>query len=42
MLKIDYEKQQRNYLRTLTNMYEILVAFEHTRATPVEGGTTKV
>ena len=37
-LKNDYAKQQRNYPRTLTNMYGLMVAFEPTRATPVAGG----
>ena len=38
LLKNDYAKQQRNFPRTLTDMYGILVAFDPTRATPVVGG----
>ena len=37
-LKNDHAKQQRNYPRTLTNMYGLMVAFEPTRATSVGGG----
>ena len=36
-LKNDYVKQQRNYPRTLTDMYRPMVVFEPTRATPVAG-----
>ena len=38
MLKNDYAKQQNNYLKTLTDMYGLMVAFEPTRATAVSGG----
>ena len=42
-LKNYYAKQQRNYSRTLTDMYRLMVAFEPTRETPVDGGgATKV
>ena len=37
-LKNDYTKQQRNYPKTLTDMYELMVAFDPTRETPVSGG----
>ena len=37
-LKNYYAKQQRNYSRTLTDMYRLMVAFEPTRETPVDGG----
>ena len=41
MLKNDYQKQQRNYLKTLTNMYGLIVAFEPTRVTLVARGRNK-
>ena len=37
-LKNDYAKQQRNYPKTLSDMYRWMVAFEPTRATPVARG----
>ena len=37
LLKNYYSKQQKNYPRTLTDMYGLMVAFENTRATPVSG-----
>ena len=37
-LKNDYAKQQRNYPRTLTDMYRLMVVFEPTRETLVAGG----
>ena len=40
-LKNYYTKQQRNYLRTITDMYGIIVEFEPTRATAVAGGRKK-
>ena len=38
LLKNDYAKQQRNYPKMLTDMYELMVGFEPTRATPVARG----
>ena len=38
MLKNNYTKLQRNYPRTPTNMYGLMVAFEAMRVTPVTGG----
>ena len=40
-LKNDYTKQQKNYPKTLTDMYRLIVAFDPTRATPVSGGRNK-
>ena len=40
-LKNDYAKQQKNYPKTLTDMYGMMVAFEPTRATKVSGGRNK-
>ena len=37
-LKNDYAKQQKNYPKTLTDMYGLMVAFDPTRATAVYGG----
>ena len=37
-LKNDYAKQQKNYPKTLTDMYGLMVAFEPTRPTAVSGG----
>ena len=37
-LKNDYARQQKNYPRTLTDMYGLMVAFEPTRVTAVSGG----
>ena len=37
-LKNDYAKQQRNYPKTLTDMYRLMVAFDPTRETLVSGG----
>ena len=37
-LKNDYANQQKNYPKTLTDMYGLMVAFEPTRSTPVSGG----
>ena len=37
LLNNDYTKQQRKYLRTLTDIYRLVVAFDPTRATPVDG-----
>ena len=37
-LKNDYAKQQKNYPKTLTDMYGLMVAFDPTRATAVSGG----
>ena len=37
LFKNDYTKQQRNYPKTLTDMYRLMVAFETTRETPVSG-----
>ena len=37
-LKNDYAKQQKNYLKTLTYMYGLMVASEPTRDTSVSGG----
>ena len=37
-MKNDYTKQQRNYPRKLTDMYELMVTFDPTRATAVTGG----
>ena len=39
--KNNYTKQQRNYPRTLTKMYGLIVAFEPTRATLVTRGRNK-
>ena len=41
LLKNYYTKQQRNYPKTLTDMYSLIVAFEPTRATPVARGRNK-
>ena len=38
LLKNDYAKQQNNYLKTLTDMYGLMVAFNPTRAAAVSGG----
>ena len=38
----DYAKQQKNYPKTLTDMYGLMVAFEPTMPTAVSGGRTKV
>ena len=38
LLKNDYAKQHKNYPKTLTDMYGLIVAFEPTRATAVSGG----
>ena len=40
-LKNDYAKQQKNYSKTLTDMYGLMVAFEPTRATAVSGGNNE-
>ena len=40
--KKGYAKQQLNYPKTLTDMYELMVAFDSTRETPVAGGATEV
>ena len=40
-LKNDYTKQQKNYLKTLTEMYGLMVAFDTTRVTAVSGGRNK-
>ena len=37
-LKNDYAKKHRNYPRTITDMYGLMVAFVPTRATVVVGG----
>ena len=37
-LKNNYAKKHRNYPRTLTDMYGLMVTFEPTRETPVAGG----
>ena len=37
-LKNDYVKQQKNYPKTLTGMYGLMVVFDPTRATAVSGG----
>ena len=37
-LKNDYAKQQKNYPKTLMDMYGMMVAFDPTRATAVSGG----
>ena len=37
-LKNDYAKQQRNYPKTLTEMYGLMVAFEPTMAALLSGG----
>ena len=37
-LKNDYTKQQKNYPKTLTEMYGLMVDFEPTRYTSVSGG----
>ena len=37
-LKNDYARKQKQYPKTLTNMYGLMVAFESTRGTPVAGG----
>ena len=39
--KNDYSKQQKNYPKTLTDMYRLMVAFDPTRPTPVSGGRNK-
>ena len=36
-LKNDYAKQQKNYPKTLTDMYGLMVEFEPTRPTAVSG-----
>ena len=41
LLKNDYAKQHKNYPKTLTDMYRLMVAFEPTRATAVSGGRNK-
>ena len=40
-LKNDYAKQQKNYPKTFTDMYGLMVAFKHTRPTSVSGGRNK-
>ena len=40
-LNNEYSKQQKNYPKTLTDMYRLMVAFEPTRATLVSGGRNK-
>ena len=40
-LKNDYVRQQRNYPKTLTDMYRLMVAFETTRVTPVDSERNK-
>ena len=40
-LNNDYAKQQRNYMRTLTNMYGLMVEFDPMRETSVAGGRNK-
>ena len=37
-LKNDYAKRQRNYPKTLTEMYGLMVEFDFRRATPVSRG----
>ena len=37
-LKNDYAKQQKNYPKTVKEMYGIMVVFEPTRVAPVAGG----
>ena len=34
----DYAKQHKNYAKSLTDMYGLMVAFDPTRAAPVSGG----
>ena len=41
LLKNDYAEQQKNYPKTLTDTYGLMVAFEPTRPTPVSGGQNK-
>ena len=41
-LKNDYVKQQKNYPKTLTDMYGLMVAFDPTMPTAVSGSRTKV
>ena len=41
MLRNDYANQQKNYPKTLTDMYRMMVAFEPTRSTPVSGWRNK-
>ena len=36
--KNDYAKQQKNYPKTITDMYRPMVVYESTRTTPVSGG----
>ena len=40
-LKNDYSKQQKNYPKTLTDIYGLMVAFDPTKATAVSGGRNK-
>ena len=40
-LRNDYANQQKNYPKTLTDMYRMMVAFEPTRSTPVSGWRKK-
>ena len=40
-LKNDYEKQQKNYPKNLTEMYRLMVVFDPTRPTPVSGGAER-
>ena len=40
-LQNDYAKQQKNYPKTRTDMYGLMVAFEPTRAPAVSGGQNK-
>ena len=41
-LKNEYSKQQKNYPKTLTDMYGLMVAFDITTPTPVSGGRNEV
>ena len=40
-LKNEYVKQHKNYPKTLTDMYRLMVAFEPTRPTAVSWGQNK-
>ena len=42
LLKNDYVKQQKNYPKTLRDMYGLLVTFDPTRPTPMSGGRNEV
>ena len=40
-LNNDYAKQQKNYPKTLPDVYGLMVEFDPTRSTPVSGGQNK-